>query len=288
MAYLFYTFGWDKLALLYRSLRRGDDATALETAVLSVYAVDMDTLWTDSLSFPDKRICIADWTCWSSPVVLNEEERQECDGELHRAIELSEPSSVAVFATNPVMLWKDCLAEPGPIFVLGQNSFPSITWISLPAGQFNLTRTSGSESIDPRVYPEGFSFKLASQVPGDLLVSSCEEAPSIPLDPQMETRILFPSTDSLNGWVRLDGPSAMAFSVVSDQLQTDVPNYPGGALLGDISFCDGCSAGANCQSISTAVSSSFTGGGFLRLTDVLAVSFPSFGFPNAGFHISPM
>jgi hypothetical protein len=288
VAFLYYTFGWDKLALLYRSLRRGDDATALEGAVLSVYGADMDTLWQDSRTFPNKRICITDWTCWSSPVVLNEETRQECDGELHRSIELSEPSSVALFATHPVMLWQDCLAEPGPIFVLGQNSFPSVTWVSLAAGSFNLTRTSGSESINPRVYPASFSLELTSQIPGSFLASSCEAAQAIPLDPQVETRILFPSTASLSGWVRVDGPAAAVFSVVSDQLQTDIPNYPGGALHGDTSFCDSCSTDANCQAISSQVSLAFSGGGVLRLTNVYAVSFPEMGFPNAGFHISPM
>jgi hypothetical protein len=228
VSYLFYNFGWERLAMFYRSLRRGDDATAVGRAALSAFSVDMDTLWMDSLSSGNRHVCINDWTCSSSPLVLNEPVRQECDGEIHRSIEVSEPSTVGFYATEPVMLWDDCLAEPGPIFVLGQTLDPSIIWISLAAGKYNLTRISGNVSVfDPLSYPQDFSLRLVAQRPADFLASSCEGATTIPLDAQTKTNVRFPSTVSLSGWLRVGGPAESAFSVELDQFILEIPNYSG-------------------------------------------------------------
>lgn len=289
VAYLYYTFGWDRLALLYGAIHRRDDVALFERAVQSLYGTDMDSLWRDSQILKNRRICIGDWTCRSAPLLLGKPARQACDGEIHKSLELSQTASVAVFTTNPVMLWEDCLAEPGPSAVLGHNMGPSVSWVSLPPGKFSLTKTSGSRSINAPYYPESFSLQLLSEIPGDLLATSCKEALTIPLDPRTQTRILFPPTLSLNGWVGLDGSAGGTFSVTPYQLlTTPQPGMSVDAAPGDISLCDGCSADATCRSIAPDAGFFLAGTGIMRLTNVYAMSSPDGGFPNAAFVISPM
>jgi hypothetical protein len=198
---------------------------------------------------------------------------------------VSEPSTVGFYATEPVMLWDDCLAEPGPIFVLGQTLDPSIIWISLAAGKYNLTRISGNV-FDPLSYPQDFSLRLVAQRPADFLASSCEGATTIPLDAQTKTNVRFPSTVSLSGWLRVGGPAESAFSVELDQFILEIPNYSG--IHGEILFCDACGADASCQNLQPLTSFAFFGGGVIRLTNVYASSSPANDWPNAGFIFTPI
>jgi len=295
VAYLVGHYGWDKLGLLYRRVTRGTSAVDFEREFALTYPVSVDQAWSAAQQLP--WACFTDWVCRSAPMNPGDDLTQDCDGEIHRNITVSDQVGAVISIRGPdVMLWKDCGAQSGPIYALGSNgTFEGTSWtqhwISLDPGTYTLTLMA---PLNPGGgTPSQVQILLQSYISQPLLGNTCDTAGVVQLSPQDTSQIDLRSAYPINGWIRLAGGGGQSFSVSSSKLSVDellgangVPIKPQGQLM----LCGGCDSSAPCVPLlpnNGSVLVPVVEGSVLYLEGVGAYGDESIGSPSPNISFQP-
>jgi hypothetical protein len=224
-------FGWDSVRALHRRISSGASAGDVERAFREVYSISIDQAWSDALDTAGAPPCQRDWRCLATSMAVGEVASPECDGEMHRSIEVGASGGVvlSVSGDDSRLLLQSC-ADPAPTTYAvegGAMGRSTTHWASLPPGTYTLF---------PGPLPA--SVALQSRFEGPLVESTCSATTSLTLDPSARASIdLLPG--AFNGWLRLAGGGHM-YDVYPFNLA-----WNGMLTAGPVSICDDCSA-ASC------------------------------------------
>jgi hypothetical protein len=226
-------YGWPNLAELHRRVPRGVNATDFERIFNDVYPQSLDQSWASALS-SDAQPCLKDKLCDAIPMAVGEDASVACDGQMHRSVTVTDQGGVelSIHGGNAeITLVQNCGDAAPQWLQLTSAGAPATHWVSLQPGTYTLLNLIAAGA------PEGVAFK--GYLPSKFLTAECEDAGTIPLDPQGYTYINM-LLGPLNGWIGLTGGGgenymAYAFGIKTDATTDSV-----------FEICDGCGATSKC------------------------------------------
>lgn len=231
-------YGWAKVAELHRRVPPGISVPDFERQFARVFPQSLDEAWAEALDTPDAPLCQMDWTCTATALTEGEPATPDCDGEMHRCINLAERAAVALaFEGDGSFKLADCSASASIAY--SANSFRGgirvTRWMTLPAGRYAVFR--GDSDL-----PSHIEWRRSS-LPESLVADTCEANNVIELDPEGDTVIELCTDSALGsggtGWIRVAG-GGRTFEAIPLRLSGDDPLDEGAVTL-----CDDCSRTAS-------------------------------------------
>jgi hypothetical protein len=192
ITYLARQYGWQKVGELHRRALPGISADDFAIEFARTFPISMDQAWTEALN-GDSPPCDNRWRCRTTDLVPGEVAQPDCDGELHRSIEISGESGVVLTHRRSIYL-QDCSDAASPVYELVPGRLRTTSWASLPTGRYALF---GGDAA-----PSDVTF--ASYLPSPFVAEDCELAGKITLPPDQYT-IVHLSPGPIDGCLRLDG-----------------------------------------------------------------------------------
>ena len=235
VTYLAERYGWASVAALHRKVPRGASADEFVRAFAEVFPTSIDQAWADALGTAGASPCQRDWRCITAPMAVGDVAAPDCDGEIHRSVDVGAPGAAVLTVTgdNVQLMLLDCAAATPTAYTLeGFGAQPTTHWASLPPGSYALLGDPSTASVTLRSY-----------VQGSLVGSACDSAPSVALDAGGATIVDF-LPGRVDGWMRITGGGGQTFSIAPYNLFWNNP-----LSSTAISICDGCGAAASCAAI---------------------------------------
>jgi hypothetical protein len=229
VTYLAKTYGWDSVGALYRKVSWNTSADDVASAFAQVFPTTMDQAWSTALSAPGAAPCQRDWICMATAMAVGDVATPDCDGEMHRTVEVGTTGGVVLSMTggNFVLTLLSC-TDPTPmpytIEAAGHH------WASLPPGSYTMFQGPAPASVT-----------VQSNFSGPLVSNTCASAGPMALDPNAATYVDFPF-GFVDGWMHLAG-GGHSYGVAPYGLWWNDPQTPG-----PISICTDCS-GTSCVPI---------------------------------------
>lgn len=252
VTYLAERYGWPSVRALHQRVPDGASAFYFAAAFAQSFPISIDDAWAAAMGAVGGRPCQKDWNCLATPMSIGDVATPDCDGQMHRSVDLAAPGGLVLSMTgddSELMLLSCTDSAPTPYTLEGGHSGKSMThWASLPVGTY--TMVSGMPS----------SVTLKSEFQGPLVDKMCATAPNVSLDPNGITDVDF-VTPRLDGWMRVAG-GGRTYDVYPYHLA--IAPFPGDP--GALSICDDCT-------LSSCVAVQFDGPTRVRIGDQSVVHF---------------
>jgi hypothetical protein len=237
VTYLVQQSGWRKVEQLYRRVRPGTSADDFAIAFAAIFAMSMDQAWSTALSAGGAPACDHQWDCRATRLSPGDIARPDCDGNLHRSIEISDGAGF-VIKHHAGLVLHNCADRAAPAYELRSGKAPAtMNWVSLPTGAYTILGARGTPLED---------VAFVSSVAPPLFAAACAQAALVTLKPDQYAFVnLLPG--SVDGCLRLDGGGRrhrVAFLNV--------------ALAADATVCESSEPGAPCVAVSTSATSGIT------------------------------
>lgn len=247
-------YGWESVEVFYRNVPSGASVARVEAEFADVFSTSIDQEWDEVMNLPQAPSCNWDWACMATELAPGEAASPDCDGEMHRRIDVAPDGGVVLTIEGEdtqLMLLSCGQATPTPYMLEGALGRSVAThWASLPPGSYTLMR-------GPDVGLPG-SVTFRAQLSGPLVGSVCPLANTVSLDESGSTTIDFVA-GPVDGWMRLNGGGA-TYHVSPHDL------WWVGLQPGPISICTDCTA-------SSCVPLPFNGAADIVITDQSVVRF---------------
>lgn len=236
ITYLAEQYGWQSVERLHRKVPRNSGVDDLEQAFAEVYPMSIDQVWADALGTAGASPCQKDWQCLSTSMAVGEIAIPDCDGEMHRNVDVDKQGGVvlSVEGDDTQLMLLPCGVSAPTSYTLkgGHAGRPATHWASLPPGSY---------AMFPRLSPLPTSVAFQSYFRGPLVSSICDSTNPISLDRNGRTSIdLLPG--GIDGWVRLEGGDQTYDVFPYDLVWNDL------LTAGPVAICDDCS-GVSCTPI---------------------------------------
>src|SRR5262249_13041928 len=98
VTYLANTYGWDSVGAFYKKVSGSSSDADVANAFLQVYPKTMEQAWSTALSTPDAAPCQTDWKCMATAMAVGDVATPDCDGEMHRSVDVSAPNGGVVLS----------------------------------------------------------------------------------------------------------------------------------------------------------------------------------------------
>jgi hypothetical protein len=223
-------YGWQSVGRLYKSVPRGASAADVARAFAAVFPVSIDEAWAEAQGSVGAAPCQRDWQCMATAMAVGDVARPDCDGEMHRRVEVGAPGGVvlSMVGDDARLRLLACADATAPSYVLeaGGGGQATTHWASLPPGSYTLF---------PGPLPA--SVTLQANFSGALVGGACASAPAVSLDGSGSTSVDL-LAGSVDGWMRLGGGGHSYDVYPYNLFWSDV------TTAGPLSICTDCTAGS--------------------------------------------
>jgi hypothetical protein len=227
VTYLAAHYGWSSVAQLHSRVPPGSSAADVEAGFAAVYPVSLDDAWKASQLPANPPTCETDWVCDGTPLAVGEQASADCDGEVHRRIDVSDDSGFVLAVTGSDVSLTPCGAWQSSYAVWGGDTFNlpgAVHWANVPAGSYAVSHFLNPPS-------EGVTYQAVLH--GPIATNDCGAATVVALDPQNATIVDIPFQGQ-QAWVRIDGTGGT--------FQVSTYSWSGSPMA----VCAGCAADASC------------------------------------------
>jgi len=236
ITYLAEHYGWPSVRALHRKVPDGASAFYFAAAFAQSFPLSIDEAWSATLGTVGAPPCEKDWQCIATPIAIGESSTPDCDGLMHRSVDVSTVGGIVLSMTgvdSQLVLLSCSDSAPTPYTLEGGSlGKPATHWASLPMGTY--TMVSGTPS----------SVTLKSEFQGSLVDKACAGA-TVALDPNGTTYVDF-LRPRLDGSMRLAG-GGRTYEVYPYNLV--IAPFPGDPRA--LSICDDCTL-ASCVPVQPA------------------------------------
>jgi len=258
ITYLARQYGWQKVEELHRRVLPGTSADDLAIEFARVFPISMDQAWSEALS-GNSPPCDSGWACSATTSMsAGDVARPDCDGELHRSIEISGQLG-AVLTHRDGILLRNCGDATAPVYELEIGKNTTTDWASLPPGTYAISGAPTPTDDSPSV-----EVTFVSYLPSPLFAAACGQAGKVTLHPG-QTAFVDLLAETADGWLRLDGGDAQ-YDLAFDNMDF--------AASGSAALCESCDPGAACVPLPAFGSKTVTigTGAVLRLQNAKPLS----------------
>jgi len=258
VAHLARQYGWERVGDLHRKVPQGTSQVDLERAFAQVFPISMDQAWFEALDTPGAPACDPTWTCRATPLDVGKHVQLDCDGRLHRSVDVGAGEAglvIDVSDDSGVTLSGRCADRSAGWYPLPgtASGSPATHWALVPPGSYTVF-AGASDTYVPPARPAWVSdgaftprarapadLGLRARLPAGFVGASCGAAGTVSLESSATTYVdIVRAYD--DAWLRVDG-GGRSFGVVAQMLFTPF------GVSQPLEICAGCGAGAACTPI---------------------------------------
>jgi hypothetical protein len=101
------THGWQSVGSFYKKVSRDSSADDVAQAFAEVFPTSMDQAWSDARGAPGAASCQRDWECMTTAMAVGNVATLDCDGDLHRSVDVASPGGVARSSAHSIRASKN-------------------------------------------------------------------------------------------------------------------------------------------------------------------------------------